>query len=50
MIIDPWGQVIVEGGEDEDLLSAVIDLDEVDRVRRKIPVFEDRRPDAYLQA
>ena len=50
MVIDPWGQVIVEGGEDEDLLSAVIDLEEVDRVRRKIPVFEDRRPDAYLQA
>ncbi len=48
MVIDPWGQVLIEGGEDEALLSAEIDLDEVDRVRQAIPVFEDRRPDAYL--
>ena len=48
MIIDPWGQTLIEGGEDESLLTAEIDLAEVDRVRRTIPVFEDRRPDAYL--
>ena len=48
MIIDPWGRVVIEAGEAEDLLTAEIDLDEVDRVRRQIPVFEDRRPDAYL--
>jgi predicted amidohydrolase len=48
MIIDPWGNVIEEAGEDECLQTAEIDLDEVDRVRRAIPVFEDRRPDAYL--
>ena len=47
MIVDPWGAVIVEAGEDEDLLTAEIDLGEVDRVRSAIPVFEDRRPDAY---
>ncbi|MCY4020716.1 MAG: carbon-nitrogen family hydrolase [Chloroflexi bacterium] len=48
MLIDPWGEVLIEGGEDEELLTAEIDLDEVNRVRMKIPVFEDRRPDAYL--
>ena len=42
--------MIVEAGEHEDLLTAEIDLDEVDRVRRAIPIFEDRRPDAYLTA
>ncbi len=47
MIIDPWGEIIAEAGEDECLLSAELDLDEVARVRRAIPVFEDRRPDAY---
>ncbi len=47
MIIDPWGQTLVEGGEYEALLTAEIDLREVDRVRQTIPVFEDRRPDAY---
>ncbi len=49
MIVDPWGKVIAEAAEDECLLQAEIDLDEVDRVRRAIPVFEDRRPDAYLR-
>ena len=48
MIIDPWGKVIIEAGKAEALLSAEIDLAEVDRVRETIPVFEDRRPDAYL--
>ena len=47
MIIDPWGQIIAEAGEDECLPSAEIDLSEVARVRETIPVFEDRRPDAY---
>ncbi len=49
MVVDPWGKVIAEAGEDECLLTAEIDLDDVDRVRRTIPVFEDRRPDAYLR-
>ena len=48
MIIDPWGEVIAEADETERLLTATIDLSEVDRVRQTIPVFEDRRPDAYL--
>ncbi len=47
MIVDPWGMVLAEAGENEALLCAEIDLDEVDRVRQKIPVFADRRPDAY---
>lgn len=47
MIIDPWGKVVLEAREDECLLTAEIDLGEVDRVRRQIPVFADRRPDAY---
>lgn len=47
MIIDPWGKTIIEADEDESLLTAEIDLAEVDRVRATIPVFEDRRPDVY---
>lgn len=46
-IIDPWGKAVVEGGEQEALLTAEIDLDEVSRFRNKIPIFEDRRPDLY---
>lgn len=47
MIVDPWGKVVVEAGEGEQLLTVDIDLDEVDTVRAQIPVFEDRRPDTY---
>lgn len=46
-ILDPWGEAVVEAGEDEILLTAVIDIAKVAEVRAKIPVFEDRRPDVY---
>ncbi len=47
LIVDPWGAIIAEAAEAETLLSAEIDLSQVDRVRSTIPVFEDRRPDVY---
>jgi predicted amidohydrolase len=47
MIVDPWGKIVIEGGEDPLLLTAEIDLDLVDEVRQRIPVFEDRRTDLY---
>lgn len=47
MVVDPWGEILVEGGEEETLLTVEIDLAEVARIRRKIPVFEDRMPNVY---
>lgn len=47
MIIDPWGKTVVEGGEAPLLLTAEIEMDVVDEVRRRIPVFDDRRDDVY---
>ncbi|WP_301336119.1 carbon-nitrogen family hydrolase [Paenibacillus sp. FJAT-26967] len=49
MVIDPWGNVLAEGGEKEEILYAEVDLGEVAQVRRTIPVFEDRRPKLYDQ-
>jgi len=46
-IINPLGHALVEGGEDEALLTAEMDLEEIRKFREKIPVFEDRRPDLY---
>jgi predicted amidohydrolase len=46
-VIDPWGEAVVEGGSGETLLTAEIDLAQADAVRKKIPVFEDRRPEIY---
>ncbi len=47
MIVDPWGKVIAEAGEGEEVITGVIDFAELERVRAKIPVFKDRRPDVY---
>ncbi len=47
MIVDPWGKVIVAGGDEPGMFTAEIDLDRVDAVREKIPVLDDRRPDLY---
>jgi predicted amidohydrolase len=46
-VIDPWGKVMVELGEQPGLATVDIDLDYVDTVRARIPVFEDRRTDIY---
>jgi predicted amidohydrolase len=47
VIVDPWGERLVEGGTEEALLTARIDLALVGQVREKIPVLKDRQPDAY---
>lgn len=47
LVIDPWGEIIAEAGEEETIVRAEIDLSLVDAVRTKIPVFEDRRPSLY---
>jgi omega-amidase len=47
-IVSPWGEVLVEGSDNEEaLLTAAVDLEEVIRVRSHIPILTDRRPDIY---
>jgi predicted amidohydrolase len=47
MIVDPWGKIVVEGGETPQLLSAEIEMDLVETVRNMIPILSDRRGDVY---
>ncbi len=47
MIVDPWGRIVVEAGDEPQLITAEIELDRIKEVRNTIPVFEDRRPDTY---
>jgi predicted amidohydrolase len=42
MIVDPWGVVLVSGGDQEGVITASIDLAEVGRARAKFPVLSDR--------
>ncbi len=46
-VLNPWGDAVVRGGQDEVLLTVTINLDDVEKTRRAIPVFKDRNPDAY---
>ena len=48
-VIDPWGVPLAEGDDAEDLCTTEIDLREADKARRYIPVFQDRRPDVYVE-
>jgi predicted amidohydrolase len=47
MIIDPWGVVLANAGDGEGICVAAIDRARVAEVRRLIPVFSARRPEAY---
>ncbi|WP_409254145.1 carbon-nitrogen family hydrolase [Bacillus sp. SCS-153A] len=47
MIIDPWGEILAEAGEEPDVLTAELNLDKVKEVRKQIPIFQDRRPELY---
>lgn len=47
LIIDPWGNIVQEGSDQEEVVSAEIDLTKVDSVRKTIPVFSDRRVEIY---
>jgi predicted amidohydrolase len=43
MVVNPWGEVVVRAGRGEDILLADINLDEVARIRRDMPVLQQRR-------
>lgn len=47
MVIDPWGTILVEGGEQEEIVTAQLDLSLPAKVREQIQVFQDRRPQCY---
>lgn len=43
MIVDPWGDVLLEGGEGGEVLSCDIDLSRVSEVRKAFPVLSDSK-------
>lgn len=48
IVVDPWGNTLVEGDGQERLLIAEANLREVEKARRYLTVYEDRRPEAYV--
>ena len=47
MVIEPWGEVLWVGAEDEELAIIDVDFSKVEEVRGRIPVYDDRRPSLY---
>lgn len=43
MVVDPLGQVVAEGSEEETCVTAEIDPDQVNAMRQEFPALEDRR-------
>jgi predicted amidohydrolase len=49
-IIDPYGVVVAGASADrEELLCAEVSADVIRSVRKRMPVFDDRRPDVYAR-
>jgi len=44
LIIDPWGKILAEGGEEQDIIIADIDLQHVNNARSRIPALIHDRP------
>jgi predicted amidohydrolase len=44
LVVDPWGDVLLDMGESAGLGYADLDLDRVEQVRARIPVLAHRRP------
>ena len=48
LIINPWGEILAEGSAtDEEVIVVDVDFAAVAEIRRRIPVFADRRPQCY---
>jgi predicted amidohydrolase len=44
LIIDPWGEILADGGSEPGVIYADIDLDQVQKVRSRIPSLKNERP------
>ncbi|MCR5025832.1 MAG: carbon-nitrogen hydrolase family protein [Methanobrevibacter sp.] len=47
IVVNPWGEVICQLGQKEELKVVEIDLDEIKKVREEIPVLKNKRNDLY---
>lgn len=46
-ITSPWGKVIAQAKEGEQIIQVDLDLSECDQVRQQIPIYNQRRTDIY---
>lgn len=47
MVIDPWGDILLEMGEEPGVGVVEIDLERIEKVRRQLPCLKNRRRDLF---
>ncbi len=47
MLVDPWGEVLYEGGEEPEAVDVDIDLTRVQEARNRLSSLKDRQPEIY---
>lgn len=47
IISNPWGEIIVQADEKEELIISEIDLDEIKKIREELPLLKNKRKDLY---
>jgi deaminated glutathione amidase len=47
LIVDPWGLVLATAPDVETVIVADLDFENLEDVRRRLPVLAHRRPDIY---
>ena len=47
IITNPWGEVIKQGDEKEELIICDIDLSEIKKIREELPLLKNKREDLY---
>jgi omega-amidase len=47
LVVDPWGRIIAQAGQEEGILWAELDFSLNEQIRREIPFYKHRRRDLY---
>ncbi len=47
LICNPWGEVIKEAGSGEEIIYSTINLEDISKIRKELPVLSNRRDDVY---
>lgn len=47
LLVSPTGEVLVEGGKEEEILTAEVDLEEINKARMSLNALEDARSDLF---
>lgn len=47
MVVDPWGQIIAQAEEEEGIIYAELDFEQLEQIRQQLPLLQHRRHDLY---